>query len=401
MGRRRPAVGGQDHPAGRSSPRTLITGSGGLSEPRLPDIEGLETFQGELFHSRLLGPLVDLTGKRVAVIGTGASAIQIVPEIQPDVAHLDVYQRTAPYVVPRLDRRYSRLERLALKHVPGVQKAYRSGVYLSREMLVPGFTVSPRLAAPSRALAKANIARGIDDPELRDKVQPTYEIGCKRILISNTYYPALAADNVDLVTDRITKVTGDAVVTADGVERPIDVLIVATGFHTTEQPIAEHIRGRGGRTLAEVWAQRGMASYKGTTTRGFPNLFQIVGRQHRPGALLDGVHHREPDRLRRRRPPHDALTRPRRGRAPAGRAGRLEHRHAAPPRPHRVEHRRLLELVPRRARQQHHPLAACHVHLPQAAVPLRRRGVRRRARPQRPASATDQPSTTDQQGALA
>ncbi|QIK74322.1 flavin-containing monooxygenase [Nocardioides piscis] len=257
--------------------RTLISGSGGLSAPKLPDIEGIETFQGEVFHSARWNHDVDLTGKRVAVIGTGASSIQIVPSIQPAVAHLDLYQRTAPYVIPRSDRRYTRIERLLLKHVPAVRRAYRTAVYWGRETYVPAFVVDPRIAAPAKKAARANIAKAITDPELRAKVTPTYALGCKRVLISNTYYSALAADNVDLVTDPIAKVTGDAIVTADGVERPIDVLVVATGFQTTEQPIAEHIRGRGGRSLSQVWAERGMLSYKGTTTHGFPNLFQLVG----------------------------------------------------------------------------------------------------------------------------
>ncbi len=142
---------------------------------------------------------------------------------------------------------------------------------------MPGFTLEPRLATPAKLLALKNLERGIPDPELRERLTPTFEIGCKRILISNTYYPALAQDHVDLVTDRISKVTGDAVVTEDGTERPIDVLIVATGFHTTDQPIAHHITGREGRTLAETWAEGGMAAYKGTTVHGFPNYFQIVG----------------------------------------------------------------------------------------------------------------------------
>ena len=257
--------------------RTLISGAGGLSAPRLPDIEGIETFQGEVFHSARWDHDVDLRGKRVAVIGTGASAIQFVPAIAPDVAHLDVYQRTAPYVMPRNDRPYTRLERLLFRTVPAVQRAYRAGIYVGRELYVPGFVWKPSLMAPAKRIALANLGRSIDDPELRAKMTPTYEIGCKRILISNTYYPALAADHVDLLTDPIAKVTGDAVVTADGTERPTDVLIVATGFQTTEQPIAEHIHGRGGRSLAEVWSESGMASYKGTTTHGFPNLFQIVG----------------------------------------------------------------------------------------------------------------------------
>ena len=161
--------------------------------------------------------------------------------------------------------------------MPGLQKAYRTAIYWGRECFVPGFTVNPKLAAPAQRAALHNIHRAIDDPDLRAKVTPTFQIGCKRILISNDYYPALAQDHVDLVTDPITKVTGNAVVTADGTEREVDVLVVATGFHTTEQPIAAHVTGQDGQTLAEVWRRDGMAAYKGTTIHGFPNLFQIVG----------------------------------------------------------------------------------------------------------------------------
>jgi cation diffusion facilitator CzcD-associated flavoprotein CzcO len=256
---------------------TLIVGAGGLSEPRLPDIDGIDGFQGELFHSARWNHDVDLTGKRVAVIGTGASAIQIVPELQKTAGHLDVYQRTAPYVLPRNDRAYGRLERIALRHVPGLQKLYRTAIYWGREGYVPGFTLQPKLAWPARRMALANLAKGVADPELRARLTPTFEIGCKRILISNTYYPAIASDNVELVTDPIAKVTGDAVVTADGVEHPVDVLVVATGFYTTELPIAERITGRTGRTLADTWGEHGMAAYKGTTVPGFPNLFFLVG----------------------------------------------------------------------------------------------------------------------------
>lgn len=262
---------------GEITATTLISGSGGLSEPRLPEIDGIDGFQGAIFHSARWDHDVDLTGKRVAVIGTGASSIQLVPEVARVAAHLDVYQRTAPWVIPRNDRPYTRLERFCFRHVPAVQKVYRTATYWARESYVPAFTWRPRLAAPARRAALLNIARGIPDPDLRARVTPDYAIGCKRILLSNDYYPALARQHVDVVTDPIAKVTGDAVVTADGVERPVDVLVVATGFHTTEQPIAERIRGRGERSLAQVWADGGMASYKGTTTHGFPNLFQLVG----------------------------------------------------------------------------------------------------------------------------
>ena len=256
---------------------TLILAAGGLSEPRLPDIEGIDGFGGELFHSARWNHAVDLAGKRVAIIGTGASAIQIVPEVQTTAAHLDVYQRTAPYVLPRNDRAYGRLERLALRHLPGLQKLYRTAIYWGREGYVPGFTLEPRLAWPAKKMALANLAKAVADAELRARLTPTFEIGCKRILISNSYYPAIASDNVELVTDPIAKVTGDAVVTTDGVERPVDVLVVATGFYTTELPIAARITGRTGRTLADTWREHGMAAYKGTTVPEFPNLFFLVG----------------------------------------------------------------------------------------------------------------------------
>jgi len=257
--------------------RTFIVGPGPLSEPRLPEIEGIEDFAGEVFHSARWNHDVDLTGKRVAVIGTGASAIQIIPEIQPAVAHLDVYQRTAPWVIPRNEHHYSRVEKLAFRYVPGLQRAARTAIYWGREAYVPAFTKNPRLAAPAKAMALRNIRTGIPDPQLRAKVTPRYEIGCKRILISNRYYPALAADNTEVVTDRIAKITGSSIVTADGTEREIDVLIVATGFYTTDIPVAHHVTGSTGRTMAERFTETGMAAYKGTTVPEFPNLFFVIG----------------------------------------------------------------------------------------------------------------------------
>jgi cation diffusion facilitator CzcD-associated flavoprotein CzcO len=257
--------------------KTLISGTGGLSEPRLPDLEGLDGFAGDVFHSARWNHSVDLTGQRVAVIGTGASAIQIVPEVQRIAGHLDVYQRTAPWVIPRNDRRYTALERRALRRLPALSKLYRTGIYWAHEAYVPAFTWQPRFAAPAERAAMANLRKGIQDPVLRAEVTPHFKLGCKRVLRSNTYYPALAADNVDLVTDPIERVTANSIVTGDGVEHPVDVIVVATGFYTTELPVAERIVGREGRTLAEEWAGAGMSAYKGTTVHGFPNLFTIVG----------------------------------------------------------------------------------------------------------------------------
>ena len=255
----------------------VISGSGGLSEPKNPEIKGIDDFAGEIFHTARWNHDFDLTGKRVAIIGTGASAIQVIPEIAEQVAHLDVYQRTAPWVMPRHDRGYTAIERFGFRFIPGLQKLYRTAIYWGRETYVPAFTWQPKILAPVQAIAEGNIKKGISDPVLRAKVTPDFQMGCKRILISNSYYPALARDNVEVITDGIAEITENGVVTRDGVAREIDCLIVATGFYTTDQPIAHHIKGREGRTLGDEWAANGMASYKGTTTAGFPNLFQIVG----------------------------------------------------------------------------------------------------------------------------
>lgn len=255
----------------------LVSAAGALSDPKDPDIEGFGSFEGEVFHSARWNHDYDLRGKRVAVIGTGASAIQIVPEVAEQAAHLDVYQRTAPWVLPRHDRDYLGLEKLAFKHVPGVQRVYRTAIYWGRELYVPAFTKWPKLATPAKLMALKNIEKGISDPELRRKVTPDYQIGCKRILISNRYYPALDRDDVELVTEGIARVTPTGIVDRDGVEREVDAIVVATGFHTTELPIAEHVTGLGGVTLAEHFAEHGMQAYKGTTVNGFPNLFFIVG----------------------------------------------------------------------------------------------------------------------------
>jgi len=262
---------------GEVSAQFLIPGCGPLNEPKLPDIDGIETFQGEIFHSSRWNHDADLTGQRIAVIGTGASAIQIVPELQQVAGRLDVYQRTAPWIIPRNDRRYTGVEKALFKRVPLAQKAYRAAIYATLESRVPAFTRVPAVMKPASVVARWNITRGIKDPDLRRKVTPDFTMGCKRILISNAYYPALDSDNVDLVTDPIAKITGSSIVTQDGVEREIDVLVVATGFHTTDMPIAEQLTGADGRTLADVWAAEGQGAYKGTSVTGFPNLLFLVG----------------------------------------------------------------------------------------------------------------------------
>ncbi|MBB1022142.1 NAD(P)/FAD-dependent oxidoreductase [Dietzia sp. E1] len=263
--------------AGEYDARVVVLGVGALCEPRLPEIDGIEDFAGDVFHTARWDHSVPLADRRVAVIGTGASAIQVVPSIAPTVGHLDVYQRTAPWVLPRMDRPYPRLERSLYRRVPGLQKAVRALQYASREFQVVGLTRTRAALAPIKALGRAHLALQVRDRALREKVTPNFEIGCKRILLSNTWYPALGRDNVDLVTEPIARVTESGIVTADGVEHPADVLVVATGFHVTDSPFFERVRGADGRTLAQQWRSEGMEAYKGTTVAGYPNLFVLVG----------------------------------------------------------------------------------------------------------------------------
>src|SRR3954452_17176199 len=237
--------------AGQLTADVVVSAAGSLSDPKLPDIDGIDSFQGTVFHSARWDHEQDLTGRRVAVIGTGASAVQIVPEIAERAAHLDVYQRTAPWVMPRHDRAYTRLEKAAFRHLPAAQKAYRTAIYWAREMFVPAFVVNPKIAAPAKRAALHNIRTGISDPSLREKVTPRFEIGWKRILLSNDWDPTLDRPHVDLVTDRIAKITPTSVVTDDGTERDVDVLVVATGFPASDPPLAARLHGRGGTSLAE------------------------------------------------------------------------------------------------------------------------------------------------------
>lgn len=257
--------------------RTLISGSGGLSEPSLPEIKGIESFAGETFHSARWDHSVSLEGKRIAVIGTGASAIQLVPELQKVAARVDVYQRTPNWIIPRNERRFSRLEKEVFRRVPLAQRAVRAAVYATLEGRVPAFNRFPVLLKAVEAQGKANIAKAITEPELRAKVTPAYRAGCKRILVSNKWYPAIASDNVELITDGIAEIRPTSILSTSGEEREIDVLVIATGFHVTDPPIASHVVGADGRTLADQWSETGMRAYKGTTIHGFPNFFQLVG----------------------------------------------------------------------------------------------------------------------------
>jgi cation diffusion facilitator CzcD-associated flavoprotein CzcO len=262
--------------AGEFRAQVLVSAAGALADPAHPDIPGLDSFAGTVMHSARWDDAHDLSGEDVAVIGTGASAIQIVPAIQPVVGSLTVYQRTAPWIVPRTDHPVGPLARRVYRWFPPVQRAVRAVLYLFREFLVLGMAKNQRFLRPAGRLARAHLEKQVRDPRLRAALTPDYTIGCKRILISNDYYPAITAPGTELVTAGIREVRPHSVVSRDGVERHTDTIVLATGFSVTDLPIARRIAGRGGRTLAEAWAG-GMATNRSTTVAGFPNLFLLVG----------------------------------------------------------------------------------------------------------------------------
>ncbi|MFK8908180.1 flavin-containing monooxygenase, partial [Streptomyces sp. YS-3] len=254
----------------------VVSATGPLSDPKIPDIPGLDTFPGKVFHSARWDHDYDLRGKRVAMIGTGASAIQIVPAVQPQVRTLTLFQRTPPWVMPRMDRAITAPERWLHRQLPFTGAARRGLLWGIRELQVSAFTKRPNELGLVESLAKRNMARAIKDPALRAKLTPDYRIGCKRILLSSEYYPALAQPNVDLVASGLSEVRGSTLVAADGTETEADAIIFGTGFHVTDMPIADRVIGAEGHTLAEAW-KGGMESLRGATAAGFPNWMTIIG----------------------------------------------------------------------------------------------------------------------------
>lgn len=254
----------------------VVSGTGPLSRPSLPQIPGLDSFEGATFHSAQWRHDHDLTGERVAVIGTGASAIQIVPAIARRVSSLFVFQRTAPWVVPRRDRAFAAWERALFRIAPQLQRVYRWSIYLRQEIGALAFLGNGRLRRLFERTARRYLLQSVADPTLRDAVTPKYAIGCKRILISNDWYPALQRENVELVSDAIERVTPRGIVTRDGRERRVDTIILATGFAATEFLAPMKVFGLGGMELSDVW-KGGAATHLGISVAGFPNFFMIVG----------------------------------------------------------------------------------------------------------------------------
>ncbi len=262
---------------GRSfSGKVLILGTGGLSRPALPAIPGQDTYQGRAFHTARWPRDFDLTGKTVAVIGTGASAIQVVPAIAPKAAALTLFQRTPAWVLPKPDRALSALERQLFAALPFTQRLVRSKINWQLEARLFGF-VSPRIRHFVQQQALAYLQEQVPDPALRAKLTPNYSIGCKRILMSNDYYAALTRSNVEVVTTAVERLDAHAVVTSDGVARAADAVVYATGFQVgdfSQAPFA--IYGAGGRDLRQQWSD-GAEAYLGTSVAGFPNMFVITG----------------------------------------------------------------------------------------------------------------------------
>ncbi len=256
--------------------QVLVNATGPLSQPQVPRIRGLRRFEGKLFHSAAWDHAHALDGERVAVIGTGASAIQFVPQIAGRVSRMHVFQRTAPWILPHTDRPTTRAERRLYKTLPFVQKAVRSAIYWARESLALGYVKDPRFMAGAEQLAKLHLRKQVADPELRRALTPDFRLGCKRVLLSNHWYPALARPNVEVVTEGIREIRGKTIVLADGSERAVDTIILGTGFHVTDPPTARLVRGRDGRTLAEAGAT-GIQAYRGVTFSGLPNFFSIIG----------------------------------------------------------------------------------------------------------------------------
>lgn len=254
----------------------VVLGVGLLARPRIPNFEGFEKFEGTSWHSAEWNHDYDLRGKRIGAVGTGASAIQYVPAIADEVGDMALYQRTAPWVVPKPDREYSALEYFFFEHVPGALNLVRKSKYWLMEALATGFVVDSRLMKVFELYAKRHLINSVDDPELRQKLTPSFAMGCKRILFSDDYYPAVASEKVELVTDGISHFTKRGIVDENGVEREHDAIVFGTGFHATDFLAHFEVEGLGGRALNEAWRD-GAEAYLGVSVSGFPNLFILVG----------------------------------------------------------------------------------------------------------------------------
>lgn len=256
--------------------RALVSGLGALHLPSYPELNGLERFEGEVFHSATWNHDFDLEGKRVAVVGTGASAIQFVPKIAEKVSRLHLFQRTPPWIQGKPDREIPKRVQRWFRRIPLLQRAARAVIYWTLELRSVAVIHSPRLVRVSEWLTKRYIRKKVNDPELAKTVTPDYAMGCKRILQSNDYYPALNRSNVDVRTNGVAEVRERSVVDGDGNEHDVDAVIFGTGFHVVDAFDHLAIVGRDGRKMQDAW-RNGMEAHLGMTVSGFPNLFFLLG----------------------------------------------------------------------------------------------------------------------------
>jgi cation diffusion facilitator CzcD-associated flavoprotein CzcO len=264
-----------DTTGGRCTAAILISASGSLADPVIPDLPGLSAFTGAVFHSARWNHEHSLDGRRVAVIGTGASAIQFVPQIQPRVAHLTLFQRTPPWVLPRENVPIPWRWRQQFARHPRLEAIARAAAFSIQELTHLGFS-HPLVMRVAELQGRRQLARQVADPQLRARLTPTFRLGCKRVLFSNRWYPALAADNAEVVSTPIREVVSDGIIDSEGVHHALDTIILATGFHVIDLPIAERLHGRDGRRLSEVW-QGSPRAHLGMGVAGFENLFFLLG----------------------------------------------------------------------------------------------------------------------------
>ncbi|HEY3479477.1 MAG TPA: NAD(P)/FAD-dependent oxidoreductase, partial [Streptomyces sp.] len=261
--------------AGPYTARILVAGTGPWHEPKIPDLPGLADFPGEVFHSARWNHDYDLAGRRVAVIGTGASAVQFVPRIAPEVGRLHLFQRTAQWVLPKPDHYVPGLERFLLRRFPALRRALRSAEYGAMESLGYGFR-HPWVLRQVQKIGLAHLRLTVRDPELRRALTPDYTLGCKRLLMSNSYYRSLTRSTVDVHATAVSEVRGNRVLGADGSAAEVDTIIFGTGFHILDMPVSARVFDAGGRSLDDHW-QGSPQAFAGTTVAGFPNLYLLLG----------------------------------------------------------------------------------------------------------------------------
>jgi cation diffusion facilitator CzcD-associated flavoprotein CzcO len=265
-------AGGEDYEA-----RFVVAGVGGLHIPNIPEITGAEVFDGPRFHSAEWDHSVDLKGKKVVVIGTGASAIQFIPIIAQEVDQLTVFQRTPPWVLPKNDKPTPEWRKKVFEKVPGAQRVYRDAIYWGLEARAIAFNGHLNVLPFAEKIVTRYLEKKIPDPELRAKLTPDYRLGCKRVLQSNTYYPTFLRDNVELSTDGVAEIVADGVIDGNGVKHEADVIIYGTGFHVIDAFDYLDIKGKGGVDLAAQFREGGVETYMGMMVNAFPNLAFMLG----------------------------------------------------------------------------------------------------------------------------